>query len=78
MPNLGAPLLYHESDLLIDEHYTDTAGFTDHVFGLFPFEGSVFAPRIADLPDYVWHANKRVAHGRFRPLRSIKPGTPRS
>ncbi|WP_233874710.1 Tn3 family transposase [Paraburkholderia adhaesiva] len=44
-------LLYHESDLLIEEHYTDTAGFTDHVFGLFPFEGFVFAPRIADLPD---------------------------
>jgi hypothetical protein len=27
-------LLYHESDLRIDEHYTDTAGFTDHVFAL--------------------------------------------
>jgi len=25
-------LLYNESDLRIDEHYTDTAGFTDHVF----------------------------------------------
>ena len=24
-------LLYHESDLRIEEHYTDTAGFTDHV-----------------------------------------------
>ena len=24
----------HESDLRIEEHYTDTAGFTDHVFGL--------------------------------------------
>ncbi|HBD1663595.1 TPA: Tn3 family transposase, partial [Escherichia coli] len=22
-------LLYHESDLRIEEHYTDTAGFTD-------------------------------------------------
>lgn len=28
--------------------------------------------------DYVWHANERVAHGRFRPLRSIRPGTPPS
>jgi hypothetical protein len=27
-------LLYHESDLRIEEHYTDTAGFTDHVFVL--------------------------------------------
>jgi TnpA family transposase len=24
-------LLYHESDLRIEEHYTDTAGFTDHL-----------------------------------------------
>ncbi|MFM0609730.1 Tn3 family transposase [Paraburkholderia sediminicola] len=44
-------LLYHESDLLIEEHYTDTAGFTDHVFGLCPFVGYEFAPRIADLAD---------------------------
>lgn len=35
--------LYHESDLKIEEHYTDTAGFTDHVFE--------FSPRIADLKD---------------------------
>jgi TnpA family transposase len=27
-------LLYHESDLRIEEHYTDTAGFTDHLFEL--------------------------------------------
>lgn len=27
-------MLYHESDLRIEEHYTDTAGFTDHVFAL--------------------------------------------
>ena len=25
-------LLYHESCLVIDEHYTDTGGFSDHVF----------------------------------------------
>ncbi len=24
-------LLYHETDLEITEHYTDTAGFTEHV-----------------------------------------------
>jgi TnpA family transposase len=27
-------LLHHESDLRIKEHYTDTNGFTDHVFAL--------------------------------------------
>lgn len=44
-------LLYHESDLRIEEHYTDTAGFTDHVFGLMHFLGFRFAPRIRDLGD---------------------------
>ncbi|WP_347879536.1 Tn3 family transposase [Burkholderia sp. BCC0397] len=34
-------LLYQESDLLIEEHYTDTAGFIEHVFGLFLCQGFV-------------------------------------
>ncbi len=42
-------LLYHESDLRIEEHYTDTAGFTDHVFALLHLLGFRFAPRIRDL-----------------------------
>lgn len=42
-------LLYHESDLRIEEHYTDTNGFTDHVFGLMHLLGFRFAPRIRDL-----------------------------
>ena len=44
-------LLYHESDLKIEEHYTDTAGFTDHVFALCRLLGFRFAPRIRDLAD---------------------------
>jgi TnpA family transposase len=44
-------LLYHESDLRIEEHYTDTAGFTDHVFALCHLLGFHFAPRIRDLED---------------------------
>jgi TnpA family transposase len=44
-------LLYHESDLRIEEHYTDTAGFTDHVFGMMHLLGFRFAPRIRDLAD---------------------------
>lgn len=42
-------LLYHESDLRITEHYTDTAGFTDHIFALMRLLGFIFAPRIRDL-----------------------------
>ena len=44
-------LLYHESDLKIEKHYTDTAGFTDHVFALCHLLGFRFAPRIRDLAD---------------------------
>jgi len=44
-------LLYHESDLRIREHYTDTNGFTDHVFALMHLLGFRFAPRIRDLGD---------------------------
>ena len=51
-------LLYHESDLRIEEHYIDTAGFTDHVFGLMHLLGFRFAPRIRGLAD------KRLLHPR--------------
>ena len=44
-------LLYHESDLRIEEHYTDTTGFTNHVFALMHLLGFRFAPRIRDLGD---------------------------
>ena len=44
-------LLYHESDLKIEEHYTDTGGFTDHVFALCHILGFRFAPRIRDLKE---------------------------
>lgn len=42
-------LLHHESDLVIEEHYTDTAGYTDQVFGLAHLLGFRFAPRLRDL-----------------------------
>jgi TnpA family transposase len=38
-------LLYHESDLRIEGHYTDTAGFTDHVFALMHLLSNTFAIR---------------------------------
>lgn len=42
-------LLYHEADLEIEEHYTDTAGYTEQVFALCYLLGFRFAPRIRDL-----------------------------
>lgn len=44
-------LLHHETELEIKEHYTDTAGYTDHVFALTHLLGYRFAPRIRDLAD---------------------------
>ncbi len=37
-------LLHHESELSIEEHYTDTAGYNDQVFGLSHLLGFRFAP----------------------------------
>jgi TnpA family transposase len=54
-------LLYHESDLRIEEHYTDTAGFTDHVFALMHLLGFRFAPRIRDLHETKLFIPKREA-----------------
>ena len=44
-------LLYHEADIEIEEHFTDTAGYTEQVFALCHLLGFRFAPRIRDLAD---------------------------
>ncbi|BAC12442.1 transposase for Tn1546 (divided with OB0485, OB0486, and OB0487) [Oceanobacillus iheyensis HTE831] len=43
--------MHHETDLNIEEHFTDTAGYTDQIFGLTHLLGFKFAPRIRDLSD---------------------------
>src|SRR3546814_6651044 len=50
-PHVLDGLLYHQTGLSIEEHYTDTGGVTDHVFGLCHLLGFRFAPRIRDLKD---------------------------
>lgn len=44
-------LLHHETELNIEEHYTDTAGYTDQIFALTNILGFRFAPRLRDLSD---------------------------
>lgn len=62
-------LLYHESDLHIEEHYTDTAGFTDHVFALMRLLGFHFAPRIRDLGDTKLYIPKgNVVYEALKPM----------
>lgn len=48
-------LLYHESDLRIEEHYTDTAGFA-----LMHLLGFRFAPRLRDLADTRLYVPKSI------------------
>ena len=50
-PHVLDDLLSHRSGLQIREHYTDTGGATDHVFGLCPFLGFRFARRLRDIKD---------------------------
>lgn len=52
-------LLYQESDLEITKHYTDTAGFTEHVFVLMHLPGFAFAPKIRHL-----HAKRLFIRGK--------------
>jgi TnpA family transposase len=61
-------LLYHESDIRITEHYTDTNGFTDHVFGLMHLLGFRFAPRIRDLADTRIYTPNRDGNDILKPL----------
>ena len=62
-------LLYHETDLRIEEHYTDTAGFTDHVFALCHLLGFRFAPRIRNLGDTrLYSMEKPSSYAAIAPL----------
>jgi len=62
-------LLHHESDLRVEEHYTDTAGFTDHVFALMHLLGFRFAPRIRDLSETkLYLPNSKVKYRALSPM----------
>jgi len=70
----------NETDLEIEEHTTDTAGYTDLIFGLFDLCGLRFSPRIKDLGDQrLWRLPNTQTEGlaagllrhRIRPERII-------
>ena len=65
-------LLYHETELHIDEHYTDTAGYTDQVFALCHLLGFRFAPRIRDLADSKLYALSNTTE--YEKLKNIIQG----
>ena len=53
-------LLYQDAPA-IKEHYTDTGGFTELMFGLFSVLGFRFAPRLRDLSDQTLYRARRGA-----------------
>jgi TnpA family transposase len=60
-------LLYQDAPE-IKEHYTDTSGYTDLIFGLFTLLGFRFAPRLRDLPDQtLYRARKGFDYGVLMP-----------
>jgi len=62
-------LLHQDPDLQIEEHYTDTSGYTDHIFALCHLLGFRFAPRIRDLGDHrLFSFEKPSLYAELRPL----------
>ena len=51
--------LHHETELPIKEHFTDTHGYTELIFGLFELESRIFSPRIRDLPSQILYPMER-------------------
>lgn len=62
-------LLQHQTGLAIEEHYTDTSGYTDHIFALCHLLGFRFAPRIRDLGDHrLFSFEKPSRYNGLKPL----------
>jgi TnpA family transposase len=62
-------LLENDTILRPHEHYTDTHGFTEQLFGLCFLLGYAFMPRLRDLADQqLYKVDKDVGLGRLQPL----------
>lgn len=62
-------LLYNESDLALEEHYTDTHGYTEINFAAFAMLGRQFAPRIRGLKKQrIYRIDKEKEYGSLTPL----------
>ncbi|MCZ6489269.1 MAG: Tn3 family transposase, partial [Acidobacteria bacterium] len=62
-------LLENNTVLRLREHYTDTHGFTEHIFGLSYLLGYSFMPRLRDLADQrLYKPEREVNYGCLNPL----------
>lgn len=62
-------LLENNTVLRLREHYTDTHGFPEHIFGLCYLLGYSFMPQLRDLADqHLFKMDRRADHGCLNPL----------
>ena len=62
-------VLYHESDLDLEERYTDTHGYTEINFAAFAMIGMRFCPRIRGLHrQRIYCADPARNHGMLEPV----------
>jgi len=61
-------ILKYASEIKIQEHYTDTAGYTDQIFALMSLMGFRFAPRLRNLPDLKLYAFDRNKYPKLKDL----------
>ena len=71
-PHVLDGLLYHQSSLVIDEHYTDTGGFSDHVFAMCRLLGHAFALKETGTVMTASVLLCASARFRFAPIRALK------
>lgn len=69
-------LLYNESDLAIEEHYTDTHGYTEINFAAFAMLGRRFSPRIRGIQKQrIYRIDTERDYGALLPLLERKDRT---
>jgi len=62
-------ILDNETDLMILEHTTDTAGYTEVIFALFDLLGLSFAPRIRDVGhQQLYRVKRQMSDATLKPL----------
>jgi TnpA family transposase len=68
-PHVLDGLLYHESDLDPQEHYTDTHGYIELNFAAFPMFGKRFCPRIRGLHrQWIYCLDRQRDYGALKPI----------
>jgi TnpA family transposase len=62
-------ILDNETELPIDQHTTDTAGYSELIFSLFDLVGLQFSPRIRDMADQrLYRLDRSVRYEHIEPL----------